>query len=168
MGSAAAAAAKVAAGETIGTALALPRRGGRWRDCFFVRRQLGQAPFARGILGPNDFRFDQRDLPNHEAIAEKRPELHPELEALRLQEIASDLARLLRDGDAIEFQSAPWGDADLAQMKGCAEPLAEFLLNPMVRALRLHIQVDPEQGDEGQDHGPAEEPEQKSAEFFTG
>ena len=51
-------------------------------------------------------------------------------------------------------------------MEGCAEPLAEFLLNPMVRALRLHIQVDPEQDGEGQDHGPAEEPEQKSAEFL--
>ena len=80
--------------------------------------------------------------------------MHPELKALRLQEIASDLARLLRDGNAIEFQSAPRGDADLAQMKGCAEPLAKFLLNPMVRALRLHIQVDPEQDGEGQDHEP--------------
>ena len=92
--------------------------------------------------------------------------MHPELEALRLQEIASDLARLLRDGNAIEFQSAPWGDADLAQMKGCAQSLAKFLLNPMVRALRLHIQVDREQGGEGQDHSPAEEVEQKSAEFL--
>ena len=52
----------------------------------------------------------------------------------------------------------------MAQMKGCGEPLAEFLLNPMVRALRLHIQIDPEQDGAGQDHGPAEEDEQKSAE----
>jgi hypothetical protein len=51
-------------------------------------------------------------------------------------------------------------------MEGCVEPLAEFLLNTMVRALRLHIQVDRKQGGEGQDRGPAEEPEQESAKFL--
>ena len=54
----------------------------------------------------------------------------------------------------------------MAQMKGCAQPLAKFLLNPMVRAFRLHIQVDREQGGESQDHSSAEEVEQKSAEFL--
>ena len=126
--------------------------------------KLRQPPFAEGILWPDDLWSIQRDLADNKAIAEKRPELHPELEALRLQEIASDLTRLLRDGNAIEFQSAPWCDADLAQMKGCAQSLAKFLLNPMVRAFRLHIQVDREQGGEGQDHGPAQEDEQKSGE----
>ena len=51
-------------------------------------------------------------------------------------------------------------------MEGCIEPLAEFLLNPMVRVLRLHIQVDPEQNGDGQNHRSAKEPEQKSAEFL--
>jgi len=54
----------------------------------------------------------------------------------------------------------------LAQMKGCAKALAKFLLNPVVHAIRLHIQVDREQSGEGQDHGPAEEVEQKSAKFL--
>ena len=30
----------------------------------------------------------------------------------------------------------------LVQMQGRAEPLAEFLLNPTVRALRLDVEVD--------------------------
>ena len=51
-------------------------------------------------------------------------------------------------------------------MQGCVESLAEFLLNAMVRALRLHIQVDRQQNDAGQYHRPAEEPEQESAEFL--
>jgi hypothetical protein len=51
-------------------------------------------------------------------------------------------------------------------MKGGAKSLAKFLLNPIMRAFRLHIQVDREQGGESQDHSPAEEVEQESAEFL--
>ena len=49
---------------------------------------------------------------------------------------------------------------------GSVEPLAKFLLDAMVHALRLDIQIDREQDDEGQDHNSSEEPEQEAAEFL--
>lgn len=51
-------------------------------------------------------------------------------------------------------------------MKRSVKPLAEFLLNTTVRALRLNVEIDHEQDDEGQNHGPGEEPEQQAAEFL--
>jgi hypothetical protein len=51
-------------------------------------------------------------------------------------------------------------------MQRCAEALAEFLLDAIVCALRLHIQVHTDQDNAGQEQGAAEEPEQKLAEFL--
>ena len=51
-------------------------------------------------------------------------------------------------------------------MERSVEPLAEFLLNAVMRALRLHIQIDREQNDKDQNPGCDQKPEQNPAEFF--
>src|SRR5207249_1534727 len=97
----------------------LRRRGnerGQWRTGDrFHRRHRRQAPFSRGILRPDHFRFDERDLSNNESIAKERPKFHPQLETLGFKKIAAWSARLLRNRDAIEHQPAPRSDTDLPQ-----------------------------------------------------
>ena len=90
-------------------------------------------------MQPNHLRSYERDLADDQPVAEDRPKLHAQLKALGLQEIAAGLPGLLRNRDAVEFQSAPGGDADLAKLQRSIQPLAEFLLNPMMNALRLDI-----------------------------
>ena len=51
----------------------------------------------------------------------------------------------LRNGDSAKFQSAPWRDADALNLQRHLKTLAEFLLNPLLCCLRLHIQVCPQQ-----------------------
>ena len=89
-----------------------------------------------------------------------------QLKALRLQKITAHLPSLLRNCDPVELQPAPWSHADLAQMERSVKALAEFLLNAIVRGLRLHIQINGEQNDAGQNQGTGEKPEQNPAEFF--
>ena len=66
----------------------------------------------------------------------------------------------------LSFNPSHGRHADLAQVQRGVEPLAEFLLNAMVRALRLDIQIDPEQENAGQDHDSPEEPKQQPANSF--
>lgn len=75
---------------------------------------MRKTPFAGGVLYPDNLRPDEEDPPDDEMAAEERPEFDPELKAFRLEKITADLPRLLRDGDAVQLQPAPGGDADLA------------------------------------------------------
>jgi len=62
------------------------------------------------------------------------------------QKVARTCGRDLRNGDAGQRQSAPRGDTNAPDMERGADPLAEFLLNPCLSPLRLHIQVQANQG----------------------
>src|SRR5712692_9203154 len=63
-----------------------------------------------------------------------------------LQKVARTCGRDLRNGDAGQCQSAPRRDTNAPDMERGADPLAEFLLNPCLSPLRLHIQVQANQG----------------------
>ena len=58
-----------------------------------------------------------------------------EAEILRLEKWRRDFGIRLRNLNATQFQTAPWGDADPLDAQWHAEALAEFLLNPSLCAL---------------------------------
>ena len=69
-----------------------------------------------------------------------------EAEIVRFEKWRSDSRVRLRNRNATQFQPAPWRDADPLNVQRHAKPLAEFLLNPSLCALRLHIQVHAQEG----------------------
>ena len=116
-------------------------------------------------MRPDDFGFYEEDLADDESLGKERPEFYPQFERLGFEEISLEPA-FLRNGNAGELQPVPGCHADLPQVQGSIESLAEFLLNAMVRALRLDIQIHPKQNHAGQRHGSSKQPKQIPAHSF--
>ena len=69
-----------------------------------------------------------------------------EAEIVRFEKWRSDSGVRLRNRNATQSQTAPWRHANPLDPQRHAKALAEFLLNPSLCALRLHIQVHAQEG----------------------
>ena len=112
---------------------------------FFVSR-TGQSPFPVSILWPDHVWSQQRHFFDHQPLREEGKQTKVKMKAFCLQKIARTCRRDLRNDDAGQCQSAPRRDTNAPDMERRANPLAEFLLNPCLSPLRLHIQVQANQG----------------------
>src|SRR5689334_1224811 len=140
-------------------------RSGRWLDhClrwrrhsgFRFRRRLGfdgrfphrYTPFARFVLRPDHRRPNQRDFLNYQRAPKNRAHFDAKAKVFGFQKWRRVSVIELRNGDPAKIQSAPGSDTDALDLQRHLESLAEFLLNPLLCSLRLHIQVCPKQRNE--------------------
>ncbi len=108
-------------------------------ECF-SSREPGNLHFPSAFCGQTTSLFD------HQLLREEGKQTEMKMKTLCLQKVARTCGRDLRNGDAGRCQSAPWRDTNAPDMERGANPLAEFLLNPCLSPLRLHIQVQANQG----------------------
>jgi diacylglycerol kinase (ATP) len=80
-----------------------------------------------------------------------------QVKTFRVKKVARGRAGDLRNADTGQGQAAPRSHGDAADVEGGAETMAEFLLDPGLCPLRLHIQVN----DYERDCGDAEQHSQK-------
>src|SRR6266581_9182018 len=140
------------------------RRAGTARYC--RQRHRWQSPLTLRVLRPDNIGINQRHLLDHEVFREERRELHAQPEGFRFQEISRIAGIALGNSDAAQLQSGPRRHTDTAQLQSGAEPLAEFLLNFYLCALRLHIQIDTNEQNTRDDHGYPDAKDEKSPEIF--
>ena len=67
------------------------------------------------------------------------------METFGLKKLTSAHRRWLRNGNTAQFKSAPGRDTDAVNVQRRAQAMAEFLLNPRLCPLGLHIHVHADQ-----------------------
>src|SRR5205823_13959141 len=88
------------------------------------------------------------DFFNHQRSPKNRPHFDAKPKVFGFEKWRRVRVVELRDRDPAKVQSAPGSNTDALDLQRHLETLAEFLLNPLLCCLRLHIEVCPQQRDE--------------------
>jgi hypothetical protein len=108
-----------------------------------------QSPFSVGILRPNNGRFEKRDFLDNQTLRKERKNSYVQMKTFRFKKVSPGSAGRLRNVDSGQCQAAPRRNTDTPDTKRGAQAMAEFLLDPGLCPLRLHIQINDQERDCG-------------------